>query len=126
LEWKWGAPLKFTAEAGKNYFFVKRPDLAWGKPVESIPEDEAKAYAEKFTLSSLCGPEWAAQIAAAQGGQASFVYDNVWPAMSLLAMSVMRVNTGVYASPPTLRIWAPSGGIGVIQAGLMNNMGRGR
>lgn len=119
LEWEWAAAQKFTAEAGKNYFFVISQPLLYGRKLKSITEGEGKAYAKEFTLSSLCGPGWAAQFAAAQGGQASFVYDNVMP-----VMPVMPVNRGVYASPPTIRFWAPRGGIGVIQAGLMNNWGR--
>ncbi len=114
----WGTT--FTAEAGKNYFFAERhPVLLGGVPkIKPITEGEGKAYAEQFTLSNLCGPGWAEKYAATQGGQASFFYGNILPAMP--------VNPGVYASPPTIRFWAPSGGVGVIQAGLMNNMGRGR
>ena len=108
---------QFTAEAGKNYFFV-HSFLHGAKKITPITEGEGKAYAETFTLSSLCGPGWAEQYAAAQGGQASFFYGNVLPAMP--------VKTGVFYAPPTIRFWAPSGGIGVIQAGLMNNLGRRR
>jgi len=113
FEWKWIAN-KLVVEAGKNYFFVSRTSR-----LHPISEAKAKVYAANFALSSLCGPKWAAQVVVAQGSQPSFVYDNVLP-----GMPVMPFRTGVYSGPPTIRFWAPSGGIGVIQAGLLINMGR--
>jgi hypothetical protein len=117
----WNAA-KFKAEAGKNYCFVDSWSAALQTPkVKPITEAEGKAYAQTFTLSSRCGPDWAEQFAAAQGVHASFVYDNVLPVVP--GKSFMHLNKGVFASPPTIRYWAPRGGIGVIQAGLMSNLG---
>jgi hypothetical protein len=112
----WRPAAKFTAEAGKNYFFVDTYNFLLGDRTRPITESEGKAFAQTFTLSSLCGPGWAEQCAPTQGGQVSFIYDNVLPAMP--------VKAGFDASPPTIRFWAPRGGIGIIQAGLMNGMGR--
>lgn len=67
----------FTAEAGKNYYFIIHSPLT--NTLKPITEDVAKAYAEEFTLSSFCGPEWAAKYAATQGGHASNVGANGVP-----------------------------------------------
>ena len=101
----------FTAEAGKNYCFIIHPFS-----VKPLTEAEAKKYADQYTLSGLCGPEWAANYVVAQGGQATYVNAN-----GILVMPVAPVNTGVYYSTPTMHY--TGSGMAGIQAGLMNNLG---